>query len=110
MWNWQKALKRRHGPPEKVHSEAESRKALVTFEEGKNQLNTEMDDVKQFRVFVQAHECPVCGNGKLDLIAYEKGTEGWETGVTCNSCFIKGIFNEGGFRIVKPVLMEHREK
>jgi len=100
----------RHLPPEPTRLPPIEKKRLVTFEAGKKELTDEMVDVKEFRLFVQNHECPVCGNGKLDLIAYEKGIEGWAAEVTCNSCLVKGIFNEGGFRIIKPVMIEHRER
>jgi hypothetical protein len=79
------------------------KKMIVPFDVSKRGYDALKEDIKEMRAHVETSACPICGNANLELLAYEKGIDGWECAVSCKSCFIKGIFNDGGFRIVKPV-------
>lgn len=88
----------------------EPKHVIVTFEIGKGEFDSETEDLKKMRAHVESIACPICGNANLELVAYEKGTEGWEAAISCKSCFVKGVFNDGGFRIVKPYQIPVRER
>lgn len=85
-------------------------KGLVTLELTQKEFAEQRDDANKFRAYVSNLLCPLCANGKLELMAYEKGREGWEAAVTCNSCFVKGVFNSDGFRISRPLNMEAKTR
>lgn len=93
-------------PPEPVSVPPFQGKELISFETAKTALSEQFDDVRKLKAYISGVACPLCGNAKLSLVAYEKGFEGWEAAVTCDSCFIKGVFNDGGFRVVKPFNIE----
>lgn len=82
---------------------------LIALEVGKKEFGAQIDDVAKFRAHVMSLPCPLCNTAKLELMAYEKGTDGWEAGVTCNACFVKGVFNDSGFRVVTPINIDVKQ-
>jgi hypothetical protein len=65
----------------------------------------EHDDIVSFRKYVEGLPCPLCAHSELALVSYEKGKQGWEAAVTCNSCQLRGVLNTDGFRVAKPLFL-----
>lgn len=59
-------------------------------------LEQKLSDIKELRLFVKKHECPVCTVMELEMFAYERGPKGWEAGLYCTACKSSGIFNQTG--------------
>ena len=48
---------------------------------------------------IKKQKCPSCNKPTLTPILTEKGKNGWEARVECQSCKVRAVFNDTGFQV-----------
>ena len=54
-------------------------------------------EIESFKTLVAGSQCPGCTQLKLKVSKFTRTRQGWDVGVFCTNCDVKGVVNSNGF-------------